>query len=482
MYKIMPFRYERLNNRKIFLSGEDGEYIIIPEISFKKLISYDLGKNSYDYLNLKSKNIIVEDDLESVIRMVAIKYRTKKSFLFDFTSLHMVVPTLCCNCKCVYCQVSSKNQQESKYYMNRETAQKVVETIFKSPSKYIKIEFQGGEPLMNIDIVKYIINYAKELNRVFRKNIQFIVCTNMTLIDREILLYLKENGVLISTSLDGNKAIHSANRVMKNGGNSYDIWSDKIQLANEVIGTGQISALMTTTKNSLHLIKEIIDEYVFWGFNYIFLRSLNPYGMARKNENEIGYTIDEYIGYYKKSLEYIIELNLAGKYIIEGYANILLKKILTPFSTGFVDLQSPSGVGIGGVIYDYNGNVYASDEGRMLAAMGDNKFLIGNVNNQTYEEIFGGEYLVSLINKSCCETLPGCSLCAYMPYCGADPVRSYAETGDIIGNRKISQMCKKNKSIIQYLFDFIEDNDPDIMDVFWSWITCRPLREIKAAN
>ncbi len=65
----------------------------------------------------------------------------------------MIVPTLRCNAKCIYCQVSSKSAEALKYDMNEATAKRIVDLIFLSPSPGIKIEFQGGEPLLNFKLV-----------------------------------------------------------------------------------------------------------------------------------------------------------------------------------------------------------------------------------------------------------------------------------------------------------------------------------------
>jgi len=245
------------------------------------------------------------------------------------------------------------------------------------------------------------------------------------------------------------------------------------------LGPGSISALMTTTKDSLEQLPAIIDEYVKLGFHSIFLRALNPYGLAKKDLTALGYSTEDFVEKYKLALNYIMDLNLKGIHFAESYAELLLTRILTPFSTGFVDLQSPAGIAICGAIYDYNGNVYASDEGRMLGAMGDDTFLLGNVNHNTYKEIFYGDKIRSLIKNSCLECLPVCSHCAFQSYCGADPVRNYVEQGDIVGNRMVSEMCKKNMGIIQHLLELIEKNDKDINSVFWSWITKRPLNRTR---
>jgi len=227
---------------------------------------------------------------------------------------------------------------------------------------------------------------------------------------------------------------------------------------------------MTTSKYGLGHFKEIIDEYVRLGFTSIFLRSLNPYGFAKQYKDKIAYPIEDFIENYKIGLDYIIELNKKGTYFVEGFASLLLRRMLTPFATGFVDLQSPAGVGIAGAIYDYDGSVYVSDEGRMMARFKRYDFRLGNVHENTYQEMFNGEHLHNIINNACNECLPECSNCVFQPYCGADPVRNMSEQNDMIGFRPTNEMCKKTKSIIKYLFELIRKHDPEINRIFWSWI------------
>ena len=136
---------------------------------------------------------------------------------------------------------------------------------------------------------------------------------------------------------------------------------------------------MTTTAESLEHIEEIVDEYARLGFEGIFFRSLNPYGDAAScSTSNLYYSPDRYVDAFKRGLSHIIELNKKGVKFVEYYTALLLKRILTPYSTGFVDLKSPSGAGISVAIYDFNGDVYPSDEARMLARMGDGRFKMGN--------------------------------------------------------------------------------------------------------
>src|SRR3546814_3625983 len=92
---------------------------------------------------------------------------------------------------------------------------------------------------------------------------------------------------------------------------------------------------------------------------------------------------------------------------------------------GYVDLTSPAGSGIGAIVYNYDGAVYASDEARMLAEMGDMKFKLGQLNQNSYEEIFLSPNLLDPLEDSFALSAPMCNDCAYEPFCGADPVFHY---------------------------------------------------------
>jgi His-Xaa-Ser system radical SAM maturase HxsB len=356
------------------------------------------------------------------------------------------------------------------YDMDKATAKNTVKMIMSCPSPGIKIEFQGGDPSTYFDMVKYIIEEAEWQNLKKKKDLGFVICTNVTLLTPKMVQYLKKHKCDISTSLDGPKDLHNTNRPLQNTTHTHEKFEENIQMIREICGKHSVSALMTTSKHSLGRFKDIIDEYIRLGFNNIFLRALNPYGFAKQYKDKIAYPIDEFIKNYKEGLDYIIEINKSGKFFMEGYAALLLKRILTPFATGFVDLQSPAGVGIAGAIYDWDGNVYVADEGRMLARFKNYYFKLGNVNENTYQEIFNNEKLHNIINDACTECLPMCSDCVFQPYCGADPVRNYSEQGDVVGHRPTSDMCKKNQAIMKYLFELLKKHDPEINRIFWSWL------------
>ncbi len=226
---------------------------------------------------------------------------------------------------------------------------------------------------------------------------------------------------------------------------------------------------MTTTKASLSRARDIVDEYVRQGFANIFFRALSPYGFAIKTKTYAAYETDEWLKFYFEGLSYIIDLNKRGQPFVESYAATILTKMLTPFDTGYVDLMSPAGIGIGAVVYNYDGDVYASDESRMLAEMGDKTFCMGNVHEHRYEDLFLSDALLAPLEESFTGSVPMCSDCAFEPYCGADPVFHYATQGDFVGRKPLSGFCEKNMAIFRALIGMMEKDD-DTKRLFRRWV------------
>jgi hypothetical protein len=112
---------------------------------------------------------------------------------------------------------------------------------------------------------------------------------------------------------------------------------------------------------------DLVDTYRELGFGSIFLRKLSPYGFAKKTKRALGYSVPEFLEFYRAALDHILRLNTQGIAFVETYAAILLRHILTPFGSGYVDLRSPAGAGLSVLVYNYDGYVYPSDEARMVA-------------------------------------------------------------------------------------------------------------------
>jgi uncharacterized protein len=475
-YKLLPFRFMRFDSTRYVLVNEVGEFIFLDGATFRSFTSHALSPQDPTYLDLKAKHFLFDETSSPLLDVLATKYRTKKSFLRGFTTLHLFVVTLRCDHSCLYCQVSRQSEDRGAFDMKPSTARKAIDLMLKTPADSITMEFQGGEPMLNFSLIKFMVEYSEARNRELGKHIDRVITTNLSLATPAILEYCRDHKIAISTSLDGPEWLHNGNRP-RPGNDSYAKVIENIELARSIVGLGGVDALMTTTRRSLGHAREIVDEYVARGFRSIFLRSISPYGFAIKTKGKTGYLTDAFLEFYRDGLSYILELNQRGVEITEIYAKILLTKILTPFPTSFTDLQSPSALGIGAVVYNYDGDVYASDESRMLAEMRDKTFRLGNVHDDKYDDIFKSSKLRSMIAASVNESLPGCSDCAYQLYCGADPVFHHATQGDMMGHRPTSDFCRKNMAIINELLRYIASGDESVLQIFWGWVYNRSVAE-----
>ena len=76
------------------------------------------------------------------------------------------------------------------------------------------------------------------------------------------------------------------------------------------------------------------------------------------------------------------------------------------------------------------------------------------------------------------ENLPGCSTCAFVPFCGSDPVYHATVQGDPVGDRTTSDFCLKHKSLFTLLFNRLADANPDTLATFTAWALRKPRHEV----
>lgn len=454
-YQLLPFRFDRFKGDTYLLTNLVGEHFLLPRIELVALVNRTLDPCTTAYKELKARHFFFEEDTRSAIDLLALKYRTRAEQVASFTGLHIFVVTLRCDHSCRYCQVSRQTEDRQNFDMTKAHADKALELTFRSPASAIKIEFQGGEPLLNFELIQYVVERATELNRCHGRELAFIIASNLSRLSDEILAFCKQYGVSLSTSLDGPQDLHDAQRPLR-GGHSHQVTVDAVARARAVLGPDSVAALMTTTPASLARVTEIIDEYVRLDFHSIFLRSLSPYGFAVRNSLMRRFEPQDWVQFYKRGLDHILKLNRAGYALREEYSSILLQKILTPRGASYVDLQSPAGLGIGSIVYNYDGSVYASDEGRMLAEMGDHSFRLGHLDTDTYETMLSAEPFLSILMETMPEGAPMCADCAFLPYCGADPVFHKAKQGDMLGHKALSAFCSKQMAVLRHLIDLLE--------------------------
>ncbi|MBD89197.1 MAG: His-Xaa-Ser system radical SAM maturase HxsB [Deltaproteobacteria bacterium] len=471
----MPFMH-RVINGKILVTNDLGDYAFLELEEFTRFIQGELTPGEPLYERLAERNFIAEKvDVAAQAR----RFARKKGFLAYGPTLHAFVLTERCNHGCQYCHSSVVGMGRMDTDMPISTAEKAVDMAFQTTAPWFTIEFQGGEPTANWDTLSHVVKYGQEKNKLAGKELSFALVTNFSLMTDERLDFLIKNKVQICCSLDGPEDLHNKIRIYKSG-NSYEIttgWIAKVNRRYEELGLDtslyRVEALPTITKDSLHRYEEIVDTYIRHGCRAIFLRKLDPFGFAASTYKKLGYTMDDYIEFYRKAVDYILELNKQGVEVMERHAAIMLNKIMADEEPNYLDLRTPGGAVIGQVGYHPDGSVYSSDEGRFVAAMGDEIFKIGNVHEASYTDLFTQDTVKALLLASTNQSQPGCDSCTYKPYCGLQPEYNYKTQGSIQGRMADSTWCKKHKTIFDYLMEKLERADPEEMEIFRRWTTNR---------
>lgn len=466
--QLLPLRFERLEPGRVAAANLVGDMLLLSDDELENLITLNVHPGDGLYERAYEKLLISRVGDTAWPQILAMRLRSRMAYLSAPTALHIFVVSLRCEHSCPYCQVSRRSTDAAAFDMSEAYAMKALDIALSAPPSTIKLEFQGGEPLLNFALIRHIVEAAEAHAPARGKSVEFVIATNLALLTDDILAYCRAHRIMLSTSLDGPEDLHNRNRP-RPGGDSHERAVSGIGRARQALGHDRVSALMTTTEASLGRVEEIVDEYLRLDLGGIFLRPLSPYGFAVKTRWFDRYNVTRWLEFYERGLRHILKVNRRGHFFPEFYASLLLKRMLTDQPSGYVDLRSPAGIGLGALVYNYDGRVYASDEGRMLAEMGDNTFELGHLADADYRSLVTSDRLIDLVGRSLTQCSPQCSSCAFEPHCGSDPVYHYATQGDPVGIKSLSGFCSRQKGIFRLLLQVLQVDDEDAA-ILRSWV------------
>ncbi len=261
-------------------------------------------------------------------------------------------------------------------------------------------------------MVKHIIQYALTRNRAYGKQLEFTMVSNLSLMDEEKLAYLVDAKVQICTSIDGPEPLHTKQRLLV-GGNAHAAtvkWIERINKAYADIGLDptlyHVEALLTTTREALKYPREIVDHYVSWAAAPSSSGRSNPFGFAGKTAKTIEYDRAAYRDFYRTAVDHILDKNRRGEQVLERYAAHLPHQDPRRRRPQLPRHPLPGRLAIGQLAYSYDGKIYTSDEGRMLAAGGVDMFEIGDVHTSKYREVMTHPTVRALVLASIREVQP----------------------------------------------------------------------------
>lgn len=384
---------------------------------------------------------------------IAEDYALRYGHACNGISLHIINPTLRCNQACHYCYANSRPINARGFDMDESTAKKTVDFIWQSPSENIVIEFQGGEPLANFPIVEFIINYA---NAKKGKRVHWRLVSNLTMMDETMASFFKKNHVFdICTSIDGPKSLHDKNRPWS-GGSSHSKAVHWINCLKQDYGFKHIGALCTVTKNSLPFAREIVDTYIELGFPDLTPVPLRKIGLAGKNWEKIGYSWQEYIGFWKETVGCCIQKTREGKQISEQFSVMSLGKIGRIEPGNHTCFSKPCGAALMQCSYLPNGDVFTCDE-----AKAEPIFRIGNI-GQSYKSVFTSPEALNIVSISSGLGF-ACNECKFTGFCRFCPVITYCTQGNFVPKLALDEDCKMKKAQFEFLLEKLYSKDRKIL-------------------
>ena len=165
-----------------------------------------------------------------------------------------------CNFRCRYCFADEGAYHSKRESMTFETAKAAVDFLIENSGKrkVLEMDFFGGEPLMNLDVLKKTVYYAKEAGAKAGKKFLFTTTTNALLLNDETIAFFNEEMENVVLSLDGRKEVHDEIRKSINGKGTFDLIIDKIKKFISLRGNKSYYVRGTFTAKNLDFSKDVL--------------------------------------------------------------------------------------------------------------------------------------------------------------------------------------------------------------------------------
>ena len=207
--------------------------------------------------------LYTEDEYEQVLEQVKNRAPVVKALC-----LHVAHD---CNLKCKYCFAEEGEYHGKRSLMSTEVGKKAIDFIIANSGnrRNLEVDFFGGEPLMNFEVVKEIVEYGREQEKLHGKNFRFTITTNGVLLDDEKQKYINENMHNVVLSLDGRKEINDFMRPRAGGQGSYDLIVPKFQKLADSRNQTDYYVRGTFTHHNLDFSKDIFHFADDLGFKQV---------------------------------------------------------------------------------------------------------------------------------------------------------------------------------------------------------------------
>lgn len=363
---------------------------------------------------------------------------TYQNLAIDFKNRPTVIKAMClhiahdCNLACKYCFAGEGEYCGDRSLMSFEVGKQAFDFLIANSGtrKNLEVDFFGGEPLMNFEVVKQLVAYAREQEKIHNKNFRFTLTTNGVLLDEEVMDFANKEMYNVVLSLDGRKETNDRMRVSRNGKGSYDLIVPKFKEMVQRRGDKEYYIRGTYTHYNTDFTKDIL-HMADLGFTKLAMEPVvaSPDAPYALKEEDLPILFDQ----YEKLAAEMVRREKNGKgftffhYMIDLEGGPCIAKRI-----------AGCGVGTEYVAVTPWGDLYPCHQ-----FVGDENYLLGNVfDGITNEEVRSRFKMCNIYTR------PQCNDCFARLYCsGGCSANAYHATGSIEGIYELG--CKLHRKRVE---------------------------------
>ncbi len=333
-----------------------------------------------------------------------------------------------CNLRCLYCFASTGEFQGTRMMMSEEVGKAALDfLILKSGKrKNLEVDLFGGEPLMNFEVVKAVVAYGRELEKLHNKVIRFTFTTNCIALTEDRIEYLNEEMHNVVLSLDGRKEVHDMMRPTINGKGSYDIALENALRFVKARGDKEYYVRGTFTNRNLDFTEDVRSMrdagFEQLSMEPVVLKSGDPYAIE---EAHLPYVLEE----YDRLVDFVNESKAEGKWF--NFFHFMMD-----FENGPCLRKRVTGCGAGTeyVAVTPEGDVYPCHQ-----FVGEDDYIMGNVVDGKFDGSIAEAFTSCTVR-----TKDECKKCWAKYHCsGGCAANAYKFNGDI--NKPHDITCRFEK-------------------------------------
>ena len=266
------------NGYDIVLDVNSGAIHVVDDVTYDVIEMYAARENAADTsaeeivtaLSGKYGKEEVEEAIDEVQTLIKneelFTKDTYENYMMDFKKRPTVVKALClhiahdCNLACRYCFAEEGEYHGRRALMSFETGKKALDFLIANSGnrRNLEVDFFGGEPLMNWQVVKDLVAYGREQEKIHNKNFRFTLTTNGVLLNDEIMEFANKEMGNVVLSIDGRKEVHDHMRPFRKGAGSYDLIVPKFQKFAESRNQDKYYVRGTFTHNNLDFSNDVL--------------------------------------------------------------------------------------------------------------------------------------------------------------------------------------------------------------------------------